>query len=139
MAAEDLHPAAAARPGRRIARKAAAGAVLAGYSWLAGTLAPFTTRSLLSVLLPGAVLGAIAYGRPPERIPAPATMDVAGFSYWLIAVAALLEWEASAFISGSHWWHPSLTELITPLIAPHPLKSAAICVWLLGGWALVRR
>jgi hypothetical protein len=139
MSAEDLSPAAARRPARGIARKAAAGLVLAGYSWAAGALAPFTTRSLLSVLLPGAVLGAIAYGRPPERVPAPATMDVAGFSYWLIGVAALLEWEASAFISGSHWWHPSLTELITPLIAPHPLKSAAICVWLLGGWALVRR
>jgi hypothetical protein len=120
-------------------RKIAVGAALAGYCWVAGGLAPFTTRSLLSVLVPGAVLGAIAYGRPPARIPAPERIDVAGFSYWAIAVAALFEWEASAFIGGSTWWHPSLTELVSPLIAAHPAKSIAMLAWLLCGWALVRR
>lgn len=127
------------RPAGLPVRKIAIGAGLVAYCWAAGSLAPFTTRSLISVLVPGAVLGAIAYGRPPERIPAPDRIEVAGFSYWAIAVAALFEWEASAFISGSHWWHPSLTELVDPLIAPHPMKSAAMLAWLLSGWALVRR
>jgi hypothetical protein len=104
-------------------RKAAIGAALAGYAWVAGGLAPFTSRSLLSVLLPGAVLGAIAYGRPPERIPPPRRVEVAGFSYWAIGVAALFEWEASAFIGGPAWQHPSLTQLIDPLIAPHPRQE----------------
>jgi hypothetical protein len=85
------------------------------------------------------VLGAIAFGRPPERVPAPERMDVAGFSYWAIGVAVLLEWEASAVFSGSKWWHPSLTDLINPLIGSHLMRSAAMLVWLLGGWALVRR
>ena len=93
------------------------------YSWIAGGLAPFTNRSLFSVLVPGAVLGAIAYGRPPERIPAPADMDVAGFSYWAIGVAVLLEWEAASVFSGSRWWHPSLTDLVNPLIGPHLMRS----------------
>jgi hypothetical protein len=112
---------------------------LIGYSWFAGGTAPFSAKALLSVLLPGAVLGAIAYGRPPERIPAPESVDLTGFSYWVICIALLFEWEASAFRDGSGWWHPSLTALINPMLQPHPVKSAAVAVWLLSGWALVKR
>ena len=54
-------------------------------------------------------------------------------------MAVLLEWEASAVFSGSKWWHPSLTDLVNPLIGTHVTRSAAMLVWLLGGWALVRR
>jgi hypothetical protein len=128
------------RPGgRRLVRKLVIGAGLAAYSWAAASAAPFTTIALLCVLLPGAVLAVIAIWRPPARIPPPDRLDVTGFSYWAICVVALFEWEASAFKDNSPWWHPSLTDLINPLIAPHPLKSAAILLWLLAGWALVRR
>ena len=112
---------------------------LAGYAWVASAAAPFSGRALVSVLIPGAALGLIAGRRAPERIPAPDRLDVTGFSYWAICVAATLEWEASAFRSGSHPWHPSLTELIDPLIQPHPVRSGAFLLWLLAGWALVRR
>jgi hypothetical protein len=127
------------RPGGGPIRKAVIGSGLVGYSWLAGGTAPFSTKALLSVLVPGAVLGAIAYGRPPERVPAPDRLDLAGFSYWIIAVAALFEWEASAFTDNSAWWHPSLTNLITPALGPQPVKSAAVLLWLLAGWGLVKR
>jgi hypothetical protein len=122
----------------RPARDAVAVAGLAGYAWLASGTSPFSGRALLGVLLPGAVLGLIAYGRPPERIPAPSSLDTTGFSYWAICIAALLEWEASAFRDYAPW-HPTLTGLLSPLIAPHPVRSAAFLLWLLGGWALVRR
>ena len=112
---------------------------LAGYAWVASGLPPFSGRALLGVLIPGAAIGLIAYGRPPERIPAPDRIDLTGFSYWAICVAALLEWEASAFRDNSLSWHPSLTALIDPLIQPHPVRGAAFLVWLLAGWALVRR
>jgi hypothetical protein len=125
--------------GRRWVRKLVIGAGLAGYAWAAASAAPFTSVALLCVLLPGAVIAAIAIWRPPARIPPPDRLDVTGFSYWAICVAALFEWEASAFKDNSLWWHPALTDLINPLIAPHPLKSAAILLWLLAGWALVRR
>jgi hypothetical protein len=124
--------------GARPARNAVVGAALVAYAWLLAGTAPFSTKALLGVLLPGAVLGAIAYGRPPERIPPPDSVDVTGFSYWLICIALLLEWEASAVRDNSPS-HPSLTDLINPLIDPHPIKTAAIVVWLLSGWALVRR
>jgi hypothetical protein len=125
--------------GGRLARRLVIGAALAAYSWAAASTAAFTAGALLVVLLPGAVIAVIALWRPPARIPPPGRMDVTGFSYWAICVAALFEWEASAFKDNSSWWHPALTDLINPLIAPHPMKSAAILIWLLAGWALVRR
>jgi hypothetical protein len=125
--------------GARPARNAVIGAGIIGYAWLLGGAAAFSTRALVGVLLPGVVLGVIAYARPPERIPAPEAVSVAGLSYWVICIALLFEWEAAAVRANSPPAHPSLTDLINPLIAPHPIKAAAIVVWLLAGWALVRR
>jgi hypothetical protein len=125
--------------GARPARNAVIGAGLIGYAWVLGGTSPFSLKSLLGVLLPGAVVGVIAYGRPPERIPPPESVDVTGFSLWIICLALLVEWEAAAVRDGSPHWHPSLTELVNPLITPHAIKSAAIIVWLLVGWALVKR
>jgi hypothetical protein len=126
------------RPGRR-ARVTLIGIVLAGYAWVAGSTVPFSTASLVSVLIPGVVLAVIAYRWPPRRIPPPDKLNITGMSYWAICLAALFEWEASAFRDNTRTWHPSLTDLINPLIEPHLIKSAAIVVWMLAGWALVRR
>ena len=61
-----------------------------------------------------------------------------GMSYWVICLAAFLEWEASAWRDSSWPWHPSFTNLIDPLLTPHLIESAAFLVWLLAGWALVQ-
>jgi len=114
-------------------------AVLFGYAWLAATTRPFTFMSLLVVLLPGAVVAGVAIWGPPDRIEAPERLDTAGFSWWLVIVAVLFEWEAAGFRDNSPWWHPSLTELVNPIIAPYPLRSIAFFLWLITGWALVRR
>jgi len=115
------------------------GAGLAVYAWVAAAAAPFSRGALVAVLVPGAVLGAIALGRPPRRILPPDELDMTGMSYWMICLAAFFEWEASAWKDNSWPWHPSFTNLIGPLLAPHLIKSLAILVWLLAGWALVRR
>lgn len=120
-------------------RRTLVGTALLGYSWWAGTTVPFTRNALLIVLLPGALLGVIAYGRPPERIPAPDRLDLAGSCYWVIAIAALFEWEASAFRDFADTGHPPLSDLINPLLGVHPLKAVAMLAWLLTGWGLVRR
>ncbi len=151
MAATDPAPARQGAPGRRpwrltrprrpvrLALLVLLGAGLAVYAWAAAAAAPFSRGALAGVLIPGAVLGAIAWGRPPERIPPPEDLDMAGMSYWMICLAAFFEWEASAWRDNSWPWHPSFTNLIDPVLAPHLIKSAAILVWLLAGWALVRR
>jgi hypothetical protein len=113
--------------------------VLFGYAWLAASTRPFTFMSLLVVLLPGAVVAGVAIWGPPDRIEAPDRLDIAGFSWWLVIVAVLFEWEAAGFRDNSPWWHPSLTELVNPIIAPYPLRSIAFFLWLITGWALVRR
>ena len=105
MSADQSNPHRALRPVPPLARKAVIGAGLASYAWVASAMPPFSTRSLIGVLVPGAVLGAIAYGHPPERIRPPERLDIAGFSYWAIVVALLFEWEASSVISGSQWRH----------------------------------
>lgn len=115
------------------------GAVLAVYAWIDATTAPFTARSLIGVLIPGAVIGVIACARPPQRIQPPEELDMLGMSYWMICLAALFEWEASAFRDNSPFWHPSLTTLVNPLLGPHVVKSAAIVAWMLIGWGLVKR
>jgi hypothetical protein len=124
---------------RLTAWKVLVGTGLVVYCWFAAEAAPFTTKSLLTVLVPGAVLGAIAYGHPPERIPPPERLDILGFSYWILALGLLFEWEASSVRASSHWYHPSLTDLVNPIIHPHPLRSAAMLIWLLVGWGLVKR
>ena len=113
--------------------------ILFGYAWLAASTRPFTFMSLLVVLLPGAVVAGVAIWGPPDRIEAPDRLDITGFSWWLVVVAVLFEWEAAGFRDNSPWWHPSLTELVNPIIAPYPLRAIAFFLWLITGWALVRR
>ena len=128
-----------ARRWRPSGRRLALSAVLFGYAWLAASTRPFTFMSLLVVLLPGAVVAGVAIWGPPDRIEAPDRLDIGGFSWWLVIVAVLFEWEAAGFRDNSPWWHPSLTELVNPIIAPYPLRSIAFFLWLITGWALVRR
>jgi hypothetical protein len=118
---------------------AAIGAGLAVYAWVDGAAVPFSRGAFLGALIPGAVLATIAIGRPPQRISPPDHLDLAGMSYWVICLAAFFEWEASAYKDNSWPWHPSFTDLINPLLGPHLVKSAAILVWIMAGWALVRR
>ena len=131
----------AARP-RRPAHAlliAVIGAGLATYAWVDAAAAPFSRGALVGILIPGAVLGLIAYGRPPERIPPPERMDLVGVSYWMIAIVGFFEWEASAYKDNSWPWHPSFTDLIGPMLGPHLIRTVAILLWILAGWALVRR
>jgi hypothetical protein len=128
-------PAFSPRNGRRLA----VGSIAVAYAWLASASAPFSTRALISVLVPGAILGAVAFGRPPERITPPESVDITGFSYWIVALALLFEWEASAFRENANWLHPTLTDVINPLLTPHPVRAGAFVIWLAAGWALVKR
>lgn len=136
----DQPPGQSRSPGRRLtAKKLVIGTGLVAYSWFAASTEPFTRDALLIVLVPGAVIGFLAYGRPPARIPPPQSLDIAGFSYWAITIAILFEWEAAAFKDNSQWWHPALTDLVDPMLGTHPVKALAVLIWLLAGWGLVRR
>jgi hypothetical protein len=130
-----------ARP-RRPAHPVLAAAIVAGlavYAWVDGGAVPFSRGAFVGVVIPGAVLATIAVARPPERIAPPEQLDTLGMSYWIITLAAFFEWEASAWRDNSWPWHPSFTNLMDPMLGPHLIRSVAILIWILAGWALVRR
>jgi hypothetical protein len=112
---------------------------LAVYAWVDGGAVPFSRGAFVGVVIPGAVLATIAVARPPERIAPPEQLDTLGMSYWIITLAAFFEWEASAWRDNSWPWHPSFTNLMDPMLGPHLIRSVAILIWILAGWALVRR
>ena len=66
------------------------------------------------VVVRAGVAGGAFWG-PPDRIEPPERLDVTGFSWWLVVIAVLFEWEAAGFRDNSPWWHPSLTELVNRL------------------------
>ncbi len=125
--------------GKHPVRTATMGAGVAGYSWLAGGISSFTGAATISVAVPWVVLAVIAFRWPPERVPPPERLDIAGASYWAIAAMMFFEWEASAFRDGSQWWHPTLSVVTGPLVHQHVVKSAVFAAWLLTGWGLIRR
>ena len=114
-------------------------AVLFGYAWLAARAA-LHAHALLVVLLPGAVVAGVAIWGPPDRIEAPDRLDIAGLFCWLVVIAVLFEWEAAGWHDNSLPWHPSLTELVNPIIAPYPLRAIAIflCDHRMGSGEAVR-
>lgn len=120
-------------------RTAVAGAGVAGYSWVAGGIASFTTAATVAVAVPWVALAVIAFRWPPEKIPPPERLDIAGASYWAVAAMMFFEWEAAGFRDGSQWWHPTLSVVAGPLLDYHAVKSAAFAAWLLAGWGLIRR
>src|ERR1700746_1730811 len=129
-----------ARP-RRPAHLALLAVIFAGlavYSWVVAAAAPFSRGALVGVVIPGAMVGLVASVRPPERIPPPAELDILGMSYWMICLAAFFEWEASAWRDNSWPWHPSFTNLVDPLLGPHPIKAAGVLAGLVGGRGLGR-
>ena len=76
-------------------RTAVAGAGVAGYSWVAGGIASFTTAATVAVAVPWFALAVIAFRWPPEKIPPPERLDIAGASYWAVAAMMFFEWEAA--------------------------------------------
>jgi hypothetical protein len=124
---------------RHPVRTAVVGTGVAGYSWLAGGVASFTTAATVAVAIPWVVLGLIACCWPPKRIPPPDRLDVTGTSYWAMAAIVFFEWEAAGFRDGSLWWHPTLSVVTGPLLDYHTVKSAAFAAWLMAGWGLIRR
>lgn len=125
--------------GQHPIRAAIAGVAVAGYSWMAGGIASFTTAATVAVAIPWVVFGVIGYCWRQERIPAPEGLDIAGASYWAIVIMLFFEWEAAGYKDGSNWWHPTLSIVAGPLMEHHVVKSVAFAAWLLGGWGLMRR
>jgi hypothetical protein len=109
------------------------------YSWLAGGLRSFTVPALVGVLVPVAVLGAVALsGRAPRR-PAPPRLGRSAL-VWLVPAVAFAALEvANIWIWHSDQAHPSLSVLLDRPLDSHPVRALAFLGWLAAGRELIRR
>ena len=63
---------------------------------------------------------------------------------WSAVIAAGCLWEIAAFflgrdLAGREQDFPALSDLLDPVLAWQPARGALVALWLLGGYALVRR
>lgn len=107
--------------------------------WTAGTFHSFTWQAATSVLLAGIVMAVAALSEPRTPPMAPAELRPRGVTYWLICTFAFFEWEVAAAVDGAAGNHPTLSQLLDPVLDTHPGRSAAYLLWLYAGWGLVRR
>lgn len=82
----------------------------------------------------------------PEAAPSPAERRALRRSaiLWSAVIAAGCLWEVAAFFLGrdtpaGEQQFPALSDLVDPLLAWPPARTALVALWLLGGYALLRR
>ena len=74
-----------------------------------------------------------------SRIPAPPRPSWAGIGAWAVPILGFSALEIVNDRLGSTYQHPTLSVLMDPVLDSPVNRTAAVAVWLLGGWELVRR
>jgi hypothetical protein len=74
----------------------------------------------------------------PERVDESEAVSWRRAWPWLAWAAVFTVWELVALGLGGAA-HPTLSALALPILAPHPARSAAYLLWLLGGVWVARR
>lgn len=118
-------------------------AAAVGYAALASGLDVRTWPAEVAVLVPAAVVTALALARPPSPVSVDEPVRRAAV-VWGVLVGAALLWEAWAFFHQPAWnvasvTHPSLSSLVEPALDVRPVRFTAWLLWLAAGWRLVRR
>lgn len=126
-------------PARARRGVAAAWVVVILYCWLAGGFASFTWQSTAAVLIPGLTIFALGVGRPPDRRPRPAPIGNVGAVAWAVPLLTFCVLEIVDDLLGSTPAHPTLSVLMDPVLDGHVWRSMGYFVWIVVGWALVKR
>jgi hypothetical protein len=115
------------------------------YAVLVGGFGRYSWPATIAVIVPGAAAIVAAWRRPISRVPASARLDdTIGPTVWGSLLVALGLFELANLLlqpslTTDSYAHPTLSVLTDPLLATHPGRSAALLLWLAGGWFLVRR
>jgi len=80
--------------------------------------------------------------RPPDPVTRRALRRAAVL--WASVIAAGCLWEVAAFVlgrtlPGQEQDFPALSDLVDPVLAWPPARAVLVALWLLGGYALIRR
>lgn len=104
------------------------------YAAVAATFRSHSLPALVAVLIPGAVLFALAAlrSRPGDATREPIR---SGRLVWLVWAVVFGAWELVALLRDEL----SLSLLMDPVLEVYPLRLAAWAAWLYVGWLLVRR
>lgn len=102
----------------------------------------------------GLVLLPIAWAAPPSSPPSSAPSSTTASPetarikraaiVWSVIIAAGCAWEITAFLLGRNspggsTQFPALSDLVDPLLADPFGRAALVALWLVGGYALIRR
>lgn len=112
--------------------------VLAGYSWWATALSPFTRPALAATLAAGLlfmIVGSRFRDVSEDSTPASA----AGARVWAVLLLLLGVWELSAFLQRPRAEHPTISHLANMVLDDHPVRALAFLIWLLFAMDLARR
>ena len=110
----------------------------AGYAWVAAGFPSFSWQSTAAVLVAGAAV--IGRGlRVPPRPPPAIRFGRTAALVWAVPVLAFGALELTNDALGSSAAHPTLSILLDPVLAHHPVRWAFYFGWLAAGWQLVRR
>ncbi|HEX5495861.1 MAG TPA: hypothetical protein VFX70_14920 [Mycobacteriales bacterium] len=109
------------------------------YCWLAGGFDSFTWQSTAAVLIPGMIIFALGVARPPDRRPRPVPIGTAGAVAWSVPLLTFCVLEIVDDLLGSTRAHPTLSILMDPVLNIHVWRSMGYFVWIVVGWALVKR
>lgn len=121
-------------------RRAAAWSAAVVFAWFAGGLQSFTAAADVAVSLPVLLLFGVAVFAPPQRKPAPRRIPLHGWLLWLVPLLGFCGLEiVNNWIFPSITDHPTWSILMDPVLEWRPARAAAVLVWLVTGWELVRR
>ena len=112
--------------------------ILAGYSWWATALRPFTLPALAATLT-GGLLFMIVGSRFRVVSGEPTPASAAGALGWAVLLLLLGAWELAAFVQRPRAEHPTLSHLANMVLDDHPVRALAFLIWLLFAMDLSRR
>jgi hypothetical protein len=109
--------------------------LIAGYSWWAAGLLPFSAPIDTAVAIPAGIAVALAWGRNPTGWPAdkpPLTWRAA--APWLGWIGLLVVLETVNYFSSPRSDHPTLSSMADSLMGSHAGRAAVFAAWLALGW-----
>lgn len=123
------------------------GALAVGVAALGASLPTHAWPSTVVIVIPAMAVLVLAARRPArsrQRARDPAPRLLRGVVLWSVLAAAILLWEAYAFVRQPDWSRPShdyptMSTLLDPVLEHGPLRLAGWLAWLGAGWWLVRR
>jgi hypothetical protein len=114
-------------------------AAAATYAVVMGQLRSFTWESALGLAMAWVAVLWVGLDRDRPRLPAAPRPSWVGIGAWAVPILGFSALEIVNDLLGSTYQHPTLSVLMDPVLENPVNRTAAVAVWLLTGWELLRR